>query len=42
MIGTKLANATILPPHVDGDGSMDGAVIIGVDFAAAFRVYGSG
>lgn len=42
MIGTKLANTTILPPHVDGDGSIDDAVIIGVDFAAAFRVYGSG
>lgn len=42
MIGTKLWNATILPPYMDGDGSMDGAIIIGVDFAAASRVYGSG
>ena len=42
MIGTELANATITPPYVGGNGSMDGAIIIGVDFAAAFRVDGTG
>ena len=42
IIGTKLANATITPPYVGGDGSMDGAILIGVDFAAAFRAVGTG
>ena len=42
MIGTKLANVTITPPYVDGGGRIDDAVIIGVDFATASRVCGSG